>query len=81
MGVRVVVVEVVRHRVNDRGRHLGAAGTIEIRHGVATVLAFQGWKSGADVGGRVGHLGPRQGGDSVISYLSFNMTTNEDLLG
>ena len=61
VGVRVVVVEVVRHRVDDGGRHLGAAWTIEIRYGVAAVLALESWKLGADVDGRVRHLGSSAG--------------------
>ena len=55
VGVGVVVVEVIRHRLHDDARHLGSAGAIEIGDVVSPVLPVEGEKLGSNLGGGEGH--------------------------
>ena len=47
--VGVVAVEVVGHRVDDRPRHLRAAGAVEVRDRQAVVQPIEGGEVRADV--------------------------------
>jgi hypothetical protein len=49
VGVRVVMEQVVGHGIHDFARHLGAARSVEVRHGVAVVHALERGKVRADL--------------------------------
>ena len=69
VGVRVVVEEVVGHRVDDRDRDLGPAGPVEVRDGRAAVAAIEGGEVRADrVDGDDGF--GRRGGEAHVGHLA-----------
>ena len=55
MGVRVVMQQIVAHRIDDRLRDLRAPRPIEVGDGVAVVLALQRGEARADLCGGGGH--------------------------
>ena len=49
MGVGIVVIEVVRHCLDNRRRNLGAPGTVEVGYEAAPVTAGERRKTGSEL--------------------------------